>query len=78
MNDYEFFVSKLKSMQIQGINKNEIIEEWKLGLPNALPYLEQSLVVAVLKGDSEEIKTIKHKIKNIKTLDKTIIKGLLE
>jgi hypothetical protein len=78
MNDYDFLISKLKSMQIQGFNRSEIIDEWQKGSSNALICLEQKLVWAFLKNDSSEIKLLKFQIRNLQSLDKTINKGLLE
>ena len=78
MNAYEFLISKLKAMQVQGYPQSAIINEWKKGLPDSVISLNQSLFWAVIKGNTAEIKDIKTKLNKIKTLDKPIKTGLLE
>jgi len=78
MNAYEFLISKLKAMQVQGYPQSVIIDEWEKGLADSVISLNQSLCWAVIKGNKAEIKTVKAQLSKIKTLDKTIKTGLLK
>jgi hypothetical protein len=78
MNVVDLFIHKLKSMQIQGYRMSDIIDEWETGNLDALYYLEQKLVWALLESDDEEINSLNKKIKYIKNMKEYIVNGLLE
>lgn len=78
MNSYNLLASKLRAMQVQGFKKSEIIEAWRVSLPDALKEMEQLLFLAKLKSNRKEIKLLKSQIQQLKNLNKTIKIGLLE
>jgi hypothetical protein len=78
MNQYEFFIAKIKAMETQGYPRSKLLDEWRNWLPKVLDYLDKEYTITALKGDTAEMSTILSQIKHIKTLDRTIIKGLLE
>jgi hypothetical protein len=78
MNHYEFFLSKLKAMQLQGFSRSQILDEWSIGLGDVIEYLNKQLAVGVLTENVDEILKIRKQINHIKELDNTIKKGLLE
>jgi hypothetical protein len=78
MNLYEMFIYKLRAMQVQGFKHSEIIDVWKTEMPEIIDFLDKSLLVAILKKDKKHIHVIRRQRQHLKTLDKTINKGLLE
>lgn len=78
MNPYEDLIYNLRSMQVQGYSKSDILDAWRETSSDVTQNLIHLLTFAVVSGDVPKIRLLKYQIKNIKNLDKTINKGLLE
>jgi hypothetical protein len=78
MSAADDFIQKLKALQVQGYQKQYIIDVWASGKEDVLIILAKELVFATLKDDFSEVVKIKRAINNIKKLNKRIQVGLLE
>jgi hypothetical protein len=78
MSAYDFLMEKLKAMQIQGISRQKIFEEWLNNKASVHQTLLRQLQISILKDDATSIKETKIKIQKLARFGKVIQQGLME